>query len=441
MKDDKDDMGFMVIKMFFLLLNCNKVLYKGTIMRYKGIIKSITIIYKLMLPRGKSELIIFFSTFFWFLILSSFLSFLVDFEGRDVELMGYDTKFYISGDNPKLLFSKLLSWNIRHPLFVMINLPSMIVDLFLPSYFHYFVYAFSSCILSAFSNLLIYKICRNVGVDVISSVIVVVLYPSFAHVLLLSGQPETFVFTQFLTLLLILLTILNLSTCCIDNIIFALLTGTTLTNSIKFFLVKFCESNFDIIKTVIKTFRSTFLFLFLFSLTLSGLIYRIVYKKIPIDVAFFNDTMKFVHSLPNRLYLAWNHFLSEPIIFHSSSSVIYTKDATTLESYPFSFFHYIVAFLLVFALVGLFKNRRFFIVKIVFSCIMCDVVIHFVFGYGLNELQLFCEHWIFFIPISIALGLSSLKSNNLRIFFIIILFILSLFLSSYNSYCYLNSLF
>lgn len=409
-------------------------------MCFKDIIKSITIIINTIIPHGRREYIIFFSSFFWFLILSSFFSFLADFDGRNVELMGYDTKFYISGDNPKLLFSKLLSWNIRHPLFVLINLPSMIVDLVLPSYFHIFVYAFSSCIISALSNLLIYKICRNVGVDIMSSVIVVVLYPTFAHVILLSGQPETFVFTQLLTLQLILLTILNISNCYTDNVIFAVLTGTTLTNSIKFFLVKFCESNYNIKKTIIKTFRSSFLFLCFFFLTLLGLAYRIVYKQIPIDVAFFNDTLLFVHSMPNRLYLTWSHFLSEPIIFHSSSSVVYTKDATILESYPSFFFHCIIAFLLVFAFVGLFKNRRDLIVKIVFSCIMCDVLIHIVLGYGLNELHLFCEHWLFFIPISIALGLSSLKSNNLRIFFIIILLLLSLFLASYNSYCYLNSL-
>lgn len=413
-------------------------------MYYQNLKKAVTVITKSVIPHNHKELQIFIVSFLWFLIFSSFFSFLVDFNERDVELMGYDTKFYIEGDNPKLTFSKLLSWNFRHPLYVLINLPSMIIDLILPKTFHVFVYALSSCVLSALNNLLIFKIISHIGGKTnyyISSIFVIILYSTFAHVILLSAQAETFIYTQFFLLLFILLTILNLSTSYTDNILFAFLTGTTLTNCIKFFLIKLCDSNFNIKKTLTKTLRSSYIFIILFLSTFLGLVYRIFYKNIPIGNAIFNDTMKFIHNMPNRLYLAWNNFFSEPLLFHSSKNVVYTKDSTTLDPYPSIIFHGIILFILLFSLIGLVKNRKKMIGKICFLCFSCDCFIHFIMGYGLNELHLFCGHWMFFIPICCALSLNDIQSDMTRKVFITIIFIISLFFASYNSYCYLNSMF
>ena len=41
--------------------------------------------------------------------------------------MGYDTFVNIDSEYPKLALSKALAWNVRHPLFVLFNLPTLLV--------------------------------------------------------------------------------------------------------------------------------------------------------------------------------------------------------------------------------------------------------------------------------------------------------------------------
>ena len=263
----------------------------------KGLGLAVKSLYADMIPSNRLESTIFFSTLIWFLLFSIFFSFYVDLSEDQVELMGYDTFFYIGGDYPKLHLSKLLSWNLRHPCFVIFNLPSLIIDALLFYKLHVFVFSFISCIISSLSNLMIFKICREIGADKWATITAIILFPTFAHVILLSGQPETFVFTMFFMVLLILSAVLKHSNYYTDSILFLFLTGTTLTNCVKFLFVKIWEENGNIYNAIKRTTRSSWLFCIMFLLTAAGLVYRIVYKHIPLNDAIFNDTKQILLGL------------------------------------------------------------------------------------------------------------------------------------------------
>ena len=110
--------------------------------------------------------------------------------------------------------------------------------------------------------------------------------------MLLSGLTETYVLTIFFVLLLILFALTKKSTRLSDNVIFAILTGTTLTNCIYFFFVKVCEKAGDIKQAVTTTFKSTYLFIPLFVITMTGLAFRYFVKHIPLMEAILNDMQK-----------------------------------------------------------------------------------------------------------------------------------------------------
>ena len=191
---------------------------------------------KLIIPHKKIEKIIFFSTLLWFLFFSMFFALCVDFSSHH-ELMGYDSDFYIGGGNPKLMLNKIISWNLRHPLYVIINYPVLLIDALFPSALHWAIFALFSSVIMADSNLMIYRICKQTLVGESSALMSTILFPTFAHIMLLSGLAETYVYTIFFVLLLIMLAMTNKSTMLSDNLIFAILTGTTLKNCIYFFRV------------------------------------------------------------------------------------------------------------------------------------------------------------------------------------------------------------
>lgn len=396
--------------------------------------------YQIVIPHGKCERNIFVVSLIWFLCFSLYFAF--NANPSDLgELMGYDSKFYIGGDNPKLMLNKILSWNLRHPIFVIINYPLLLIDYFLPSNLHIALFAFFSSILFSFGNLFIYKICKELTIEKENNIISIILYSTFAHIILLSGQAETFVYTITFCLLMILLALSKKSNIFTDNIIFAILTGVTITNCIYFFIIKIWENSGAIKKSIIATIKSSILFIPLFGLTFLGLVYRIILKHIPLKDALLNDTYKFVHHDINLLEVTWRHYFAEPFLFHYTDQVVLTQNAEVLPDYPFAFYNLIILFILIFALVwGGLINYRTTISKICASFFLYNIIIHFVCGYGNNELQLFCGHWIFFIPILVAMGLNSIKCLSIRHIFQVLFLAISLFMAIHNGYCYITSI-
>ena len=392
-----------------------------------------------IIPHKKNEKIIFFSTLLWFLCFSLYFALCVDFSYHH-EIMGYDSDFYIGeGRNPKLMLNKIISWNLRHPLYVMINYPVLLIDALLPSTLHWAVFAVFSSIIMAGSNLLLYKICKQALVGEISTLVSVILFSTFAHIMLLSGLAETYVLTIYFVLLLILLAMTKKSTLFSDNIIFAILTGTTLTNCIYFLFVKVWEKAGNIRQAIITTLKSTFLFIPLFVITMTGLAYRFFFKHIPLMEAILNDTHKFVHDSHIQLTTIWNHYFADPFLFHYTDQVVHTSNAEVLPSYPSIFYHVAIIFILLFALWGVVKAKAL-LCNICLSFFAYNIIIHFICGYGNNELQLFCGHWLFFVPIFIAIGLDAITSKPIQRTFQIIMIAYAIFFAIHNSYCYITSI-
>ena len=257
--------------------------------------------------------------------------------------------------------------------------------------------------------------------------------------MLLSGLAETYVLTIYFVLLLILLAMTKKSTLFSDNIIFAILTGTTLTNCIYFLFVKVWEKAGNIRQAIITTLKSTFLFIPLFVITMTGLAYRFFFKHIPLMEAILNDTHKFVHDSHIQLTTIWNHYFADPFLFHYTDQVVHTSNAEVLPSYPSIFYHVAIIFILLFALWGVVKAKAL-LCNICLSFFAYNIIIHFICGYGNNELQLFCGHWLFFVPIFIAIGLDAITSKPIQRTFQIIMIAYAIFFAIHNSYCYITSI-
>ena len=392
----------------------------------------------LIIAHKKTEKIIFFSTLIWFLCFSLYFALCVDFSYHH-EIMGYDSDFYIGGENAKLMLNKIISWNLRHPLYVMINYPVLLIDAILPFYFHWAIFAIFSSILMAGSNLLIYKICNQASVDKISAMVSIILFSTFAHIMLLSGLAETYVLTIYFVLLLILFAMTKKSTLFSDNFIFAILTGTTLTNCIYFFFVKVWEKTGNIKQAIVTTLKSSILFIPLFVATMTGLAYRYFVKHIPLKEAILNDTHKFVHDSFIQLSIIWNHYFADPFLFHYTDQVVHTNNAEVLPTYPSILYHVIIIFLLLFTLWGI-TNSKAILRNICLSFFAYNFIIHFACGYGNNELQLFCGHWLFFVPIFIAIGLNAITHKTTRSALQIIMIACAFFFAIHNGYSFVTSI-
>jgi len=390
-------------------------------------------------PHGKDEKAILFLSLAYFLSFSMIFACNVDVSLQP-QIMGYDTFAYIDGENPKLVLSKALAWNVRHPLFVLFNLPALLVAAILAGGAKWCVFALFSSLIMSLSNLLIYKICRFYEVSKYVACCAVLLFSSFAHVILLAGQAETFVYTMFFSLLAILVVLRSEDDKWKDNVLFMLLAGTTITNAAKFFMLKLCKHRVNIKKAFIETWRSAYLFLTLGAFTVLGLLYRIFIKHLPLREAVMGDTINYIRDVPDRLLLIWENFFCEPLLFHSQQGVVYTTDTTMLGDYPETAFGIVILCLYVLCVMSLFVHRKTYIAQVCLAFLSVDFLIHFIIGYGKNELQLFCLHWLFFLPVLLALLIKSSK-RTLRRFSCGILFLLALCFMAYNAFCYFNSIF
>ena len=288
------------------------------------------------------------------------------------------------------------------------------------------------------SNLLIYKTCQFYEVSKYVACCSVLLFSSFAHVILLAGQAETFVYTMFFSLLAIWVALRGEDDRWKDNVLFMLLAGTTITSAAKFFILKLCKYRGHIKRAFIETWRSSYLFLSLMAFMLLGLLHRLLYVSL-LD-AVMDDTIYYIKDVPDRLRLIWENFFCEPLLFHSQQEVVYTTDTTMLGDYPEPVFGIVILCLYVLCVVSLFVHRKTYIAQVCVAFLSVDFLIHFVIGYGKNELQLFCLHWLFFLPVLLALLIKS-STKALRRFSCGIVFLLALCFMFYNAFCYLNSMF
>ena len=105
----------------------------------------------------------------------------------------------------------------------------------------------------------------------------------------------------------------------------------------------------------------------------------------------------------------------------------------TIVKYNYVFNYIIEGIVAVLFILGIIVavRHRFFLMAL--SWLALDICIHFVMGFGLNEMYIMACHWIFIIPISIAYLLKSLTPSRQTIVRGITL-LLTLYLWVWNGY-------
>lgn len=106
----------------------------------------------------------------------------------------------------------------------------------------------------------------------------------------------------------------------------------------------------------------------------------------------------------------WWVYVSEPILTRGTP---FEDNGITVE-YSSIWYSLLIVPMYVAATIGAWLSRRETIVKAILVCLVVDVGIHFVCGWGMHEPHLYAGHWTFAIPIFIFLAIQKMKSRRLR---------------------------
>ena len=358
------------------------------------------------------------------------------------EMLGYDTSAHMMLEHKMISLQHLFSWNLRHPLLNLLFFPPLLVDYLLSFFdlnYKWEIFTIYSCLISSYTGLLLYKtlsyICNKK-----TAILLLVMFYSFAHTILLSIQVDSFIFSMLFLVMLSLVYITKQHNKYVNNILFFTLVGTTSTNIIKFLLYSCFISQRRIKEALGIFFKSTVIFICIFLLTIPDLINRLFIQHLGLKYSLLAQTMDYRGTSLNKIDLFVNNFISEPFLFHYKENLLYIKDTINLPPYSSVFCDLIIISIICLSIYSIIINYKNKIVKLFIAFFSVDIFIHFVVGYGIEEGQLFCGHWFFFIPL--LLGLLDTHTNNKYIKYIIRLQIAgsAAFLFIYNINCYLQSI-
>ena len=393
-----------------------------------------------IIPENKHEWFVLCGSIVYYTIILCLLICVSFPKGNFMEFLGYDTDIRFSTDPIMMSSENLLKWSVRHPLYTFFYFPIILVnelllklglDITRP------LFMLSSVIVMGFSFLLLYKIFRTIKLGNRQCFVLLCLFGSYAHVILLGFQVDSFVITMFFLLLMILLFCRHHHNFLTDNLLFLGLTGTTSTSFIKFAIYQFIEEKS--IRIAFKRFiQSILFFVITLFLTIPDLLYRLSLKR-GLAYAFIGDTLQYTGSRIDKCHLFIDNFLSEPVLFHDKTGIVFSPETINLPSYPYPFFYLPVAILFILTLLSVIINRNQGLTWLFCLCFTTDILIHFGIGYGIEEAQLFCGHWIFYLPIMIGLLIKHLARKKAKLLTSVIM-IIAIFLWMYNISCFIRSL-
>lgn len=159
-------------------------------------------------------------------------------------------KFHISGFDP-ITLSVVSDWSAgynvyRHPLLAFFMYPAYLLNQLLMGITGIncaiFIVAALQIFSAFYAAMFVYKICRDiVGIDVLSSYLLVGLYQSFAYIMLSGMVPDHFIFSSFILTLSLYVTGRRLQSGrpmkIWQTVVYFLFTaGTSLNNGLKIFL-------------------------------------------------------------------------------------------------------------------------------------------------------------------------------------------------------------
>lgn len=350
--------------------------------------------------------------------------------------LGYDTTTNLYESHRSLTLNNFFVWNFRHPLFSLSYFPASFTNWLIyilgNGGVHVYIFMCYSCIIISLSQVILYKILNSLLQNKGITLLCIILFCSFSHVMFLSLQVESFTISLWVILLLIHYFINNSTgNIVLDNFMLCLLSGTTLTNGIKLFIVQYIQSSTFII-CIKRFFSSIYLFCILLIPTIFNLCYNIFFLKHNLKFSLIGTTLNFIETNNSKLNVLWNMFLTEPIMFHNQSNIILSgSPETSIYTYPlWGTISLILLYILL--IISAVLNRKQKIVQFITFSLLSDIIICIIAGYGSSEAHLFCAHWFCFIPILIALFYKTIKINKIRYFLSFCIMLLSILLFSWN---------
>lgn len=330
----------------------------------------------------------------------------------ELGMMGYDTAGHLTVDDMMISSRNMLSWNMRHPLFRLLYLPVILINelLFLLGVnITWPLFLATSVVLVSLSGLFTFKTLRALGLSTVPAALLLALFCSFAHTMMLSFQVDSFVVSMFVGSAMLLLFTTKVHNRLSDNMLLLGMAGATSTNFVKFAFYQILEER-DVKATAKRFLMSIPLSCILFALTLPDLVSRLVHRPRGLMYAVMGDSLSFKGSELDKWRLFVENFISEPLLFHHTTGILYSHETTLLPPYPTPWYYLPVAVIVATVVVSVIVNCRRRIIQLFICCFGFDLLMHFAVGYGMDEAQLFCGHWLFFIPVVMGLLLSRCKS-------------------------------
>lgn len=397
---------------------------------------------RLIKPEQKCEKVVLFTSliFFYFLL---FIFLLCGNDALGYTLMGYDT----IPNSSQYYFPYVHCWHLRHPLMAIFSLPITLVRFFISLVSndpYWVIYTLPVPMFSAFSNLLIYKIQKSLGVSSFISALTVLMFCGFAHVVLLCWQYESFPYSMFFLLLLTYYTVKGGENVWADNILLAGIAGVTSTNVLKYLTTCFVTNNK--MGGVRRFLRSIPLFCVLMILPTTQLLLSTIKHGDFWGHFITNATSSTFHNT-DTITALWDNFLCEPLFFHNIGRIIYdpiTKNTVggicaALSPYATHWITTSIVIIYLSVIISWITFRKEKIIKIFFTFLCVDLFILLVLGYGKNEAHLFCFHWMFCIPVSIGMFMNAIKNKSLRTCTILLISVSCIFAFAYNTYHFIYS--
>lgn len=361
-------------------------------------------IWHVLKPNTIEEQRVFILLFLFFAVIATIFCIAVIPNDTPLGLLGYDTGKYLISAPGIISPGYILAWNLRHPLYKIYLLPVTLLNeglLLLGINLSWPLYLLTSTFMMSCSGLFIFKSLRAIKVDDKAAYLLLLLFCSFAHTIMLSIQVDSFVMSMFFCSAMTLLFVRKTHNKLSDNLLFLGVVGTTSTNFVKIIFYQLLEERL-FIKTVRRFILSLILFACLFTLTVRNLIFRIIEYPNDFLYAILGDTLDYQGSNLNRLHFFLVNFISEPIIFHHTTGIIYSFETVNLPSYSSQLLYIPIFLIYSIVIVSIILNRKQPIIHLFCLCFGFDLFMHFGVGYGMDEGQLFCGHWLFFIPIIIG---------------------------------------
>ena len=378
--------------------------------------------YKAAVPSNKTEWILFaffficYAFFGFSLITQTDILYNVD-NHKSGSYLGYDNIFHYKTSGGAL--------DISHPFLVFFYVFKFVITSILKLIFGakskiVFCVLLMNLLISS-GLIVLYKYLKNiVSISKFRSVLLTIFCGSFFTVIILSFTTESYPFS----FLFLILSIYVLSNEYIKEQRFSassvaffgfLCGGITITNFIKPVSLLFLNKQSPKEK-LIKLLKISIPFVICV-----GILYLLYFYKSNVAVNDENNyhLAKVIENILRYLHSDGNWSKEVFMDFWSSSVLVapLTNQTVGWETVlrPSEYLHYwqfaLSISLLIIFIFSFFINRKNMMVKFLIFYVLMDVIVHFIFCYGLNEAILFGGHWLFVIPMILSWFYSYFKKS------------------------------